>query len=308
MFLFTYTKEIRLVNIKKIFGLIKQTVQQWQQDKAPILAAALTYHTLFSIAPLFIIAVAIAGFVFGKSAAEGELVTQLENFMGSPVANTIEKLVLNISRPQSGLIATFIGIATLFWGASNLFAQLKLALNIIWNITPPPNRGIGGFIKDRLLSVGMVLGVGLVLILLLVISTILTTINQWLNTVLNTPDGIWSLVDISISFGIVMLLFAGVYKFLPDVKIVWNDVWIGAGITAILFTIGKILIGLYLGNSGIGSAYGFAGSLVVLLLWINYSWQILFFGAEFTQIWANKYGSQIVAKPKTKLVKNQDIN
>ena len=284
------------MNYKIIFRLLKKTVQAWQKDKAPILAAALTYHTLFSIAPLFIIAVAIAGFVFGKSAAEGELVTQLENFMGQQIAETIETLVINISRPQSGIIATLIGIATLFWGASNLFAQLKLALNMIWNVSPPPDRGIVGFIQDRLLSVGMVLGGGLVLILLLVASAVLTAINQWLNNIFNTPDGIWSLIDVSISFGIVILLFAGIYKFLPDVKIAWSDVWIGSAITAVLFTIGKSLIGLYLGNSGAGSAYGVAGSLVVLLLWINYSWQILFFGAEFTQIWANKYGSRIVAK------------
>ncbi|NES66972.1 MAG: YihY/virulence factor BrkB family protein [Okeania sp. SIO2D1] len=284
------------MNYKIIFRLLKKTVQEWQKDKAAILAAALTYHTLFSIAPLFIIAVAIAGFVFGKSAAEGELVTQLENFMGQQIAETIEQLVINISRPESGIIATLIGVATLFWGASNLFAQLKLALNMIWNVSPPPDRGIVGFIQDRLLSVGMVLGAGLVLILLLVASTVLTAINQWLNKILNTPDGLWSLIDVSISFGIVMLLFAGIYKFLPDVKIAWSDVWIGSGMTAVLFTVGKSLIGLYLGNSGAGSAYGVAGSLVVLLLWINYSWQILFFGAEFTQIWANKYGSRIVAK------------
>jgi len=290
------------VNFQTVFGLLKKTVQEWQKDKAPILAAALTYHTLFSIAPLFIIAVAIAGFIFGKSAAEGELVTRLEEFMGPQIAQTIERLVINISRPESGIIATLIGTATLFWGASNLFAQLKLALNMVWNVSPPPDHGIGGFIQDRLLSVGMVLGAGLILILLLVISTVLTAINQWLNNILNTPDGLWSLIDISISFGIVMLLFAGIYKFLPDVKIVWSDVWIGAGITAVLFTIGKSLIGLYLGNSGVASAYGFAGSLVVLLLWINYSWQILFFGAEFTQIWANKYGSRIVAKSKRKIL------
>ncbi|MGB3512561.1 MAG: YihY/virulence factor BrkB family protein [Microcoleaceae cyanobacterium] len=296
------------MNFKRILRLLKQTFQEWQQDKAPVLAAALTYHTLFSIAPLFIIAVAIAGFIFGESAAEGELVTQLENFMGEQVAGTIEQLVVNISRPQSGIIATLVGVATLFWGASNLFAQLKLALNVIWNVKPRPNSGIWVFIKDRLLSVAMVLGVGLVLILLLVVSTVLTAVNQWLSNVLNTPEGLWSLVDVSISFGIVMLLFAGVYKFLPDVKIVWSDVWMGAAITAVLFTIGKSLIGLYLGNSGVGSAYGFAGSLVVLLLWINYSWQILFFGAEFTQVWANKYGSQIVAKRNKKQSENEDIS
>ncbi len=293
------------MNFRTIFGLLKQTVQEWQKDKAPILAAALTYHTLFSIAPLFIIAVAIAGLIFGKSAAEGELVKQLQNFLGQEAAETIEGLVINISRPRSGISATLIGIATLFWGASNLFAQLKLALNMIWNVSPPPNSGIAKFIQDRLLSVAMVLGAGLILILLLVVSAVLTAINQWLNNILNTPDGLWSLIDISISFGIVMLLFAGIYKFLPDVKIAWSDVWIGAGITAILFTIGKSLIGLYLGNSGVGSAYGLAGSLVVLLLWINYSWQILFFGAEFTQIWADKYGSRIETKHR-KFMRNYD--
>ncbi|MEB3342104.1 YihY/virulence factor BrkB family protein [Okeania sp.] len=293
------------MNFKSIFQLLKQTVKEWQQDKAPILAAALTYHTLFSIAPLFVIAVAIAGFIFGKSAAEGELVTRLEDFMGPQVAETIERLVINISRPQSGIIATLIGIATLFWGASNLFAQLKLALDMIWNVTPPPNSGIGRFIQDRLLSVAMVLGAGLILILLLLVSAVLTAINKWLNSIFDTPSVLWSVIDISLSFGIVMILFAAIYKFLPDVKIAWSDIWIGAGITAILFTIGKSLIGLYLGNSGVGSAYGFAGSLVILLLWINYSWQILFFGAEFTQVWANKYGSRIQNKHK-KLMGNND--
>jgi len=289
------------MNIKTPFLLLKETFGAWQRDKAPIWAPALAYYTVFSIAPLLIIAIAIAGFIFGERAAQGQIVERLETEVGPSVANTIQMLIVNISRPQSGIIATVLGVATILWGASSIFTHLKIALNTIWNVTLPPKRGIMGLIADRLLSLLMVLGVGFLLILFLTASTVLAAANDILSAWLNTPESLWHQIDFLLSFLVTMVLFACMFKFLPDVKIAWGDVWIGGAITAILFTIGKILIGFYLGKSTVASAYGIAGSFVVLLLWINYSAQILFFGAEFTQVWANRYGSRIVYKPRVKL-------
>lgn len=289
------------MNLKTPFLLLKESFAQWQKDKAPVLAAALTYYTVFSIAPLLIIAIAIAGFIFGEEAARGQLVERLEAELGTSVAQTIQMLVVNISRPQSGIIATVLGVCTIFWGASSIFTHLKNALNTIWNVSLPPKRGVMALVADRLLSLFMVLGVGLLLILFLTVSAVLAAANEMLSDRLNTPEIVWHQIDFLVSFLVMMVLFACMFKFLPDVKIAWGDVWIGAAITAILFTIGKILIGFYLGKSTVASAYGIAGSFVILLLWINYSAQILFFGAEFTQVWANRYGSRIVYKERGNL-------
>ncbi len=264
-------------------------------------AAALAYYTVFSIAPLLIIAIAIAGFVFGEEAAQGQIVERLETEVGPSVANTIQMLIVNISQPQSGIIATVLGVATILWGASTIFAHLKTALNTIWNVSLPPKRGVMALVADRLLSLLMVLGVGFLLILFLTASAVLAAVNDIISDWLHTPESLWHQIDFLLSFVLMMVLFACMFKFLPDVKIAWGDVWIGAAITALLFTICKILIGFYLGKSAVASAYGIAGSFVVLLLWINYSAQILFFGAEFTQVWANRYGSRIVYKPRVNL-------
>jgi membrane protein len=199
------------------------------------------------------------------------------------------------------MIATLVGIATLLWGASNVFTNLKEALNTIWNVSPPPGRGIWGFLQDRVLSFTMILGIGFLLLVSLVLSAVLAAVSYWLNGLLQLPVGIWQIVDFALSFGVVTLLFALIYKLLPDVDLAWNDVWIGAAITSMLFTIGKSLIGAYLGGSGIASTYGAAGSFVIILLWINYSAQILFLGAEFTQVWANRYGSRMRSSRKNLL-------
>lgn len=286
------------MNIKTPFLLLKETFAAWQKDKAPVLAAALTYYTVFSIAPLLIIAIAIAGFVFGEESAQGQLVETLEAEVGTSVAQTIQMLIVNISRPQSGIIATVLGVATIFWGASSIFTHLKTALNTVWNVSLPPKRGVMALVADRVLSLFMVLAVGFLLILFLTASAVLAAANEMLSAWLNTPESLWHQIDFLVSFLVMMVLFACMFKFLPDVKIAWGDVWIGAAITAVLFTIGKILIGFYLAKSTVASAYGIAGSFVILLLWINYSAQILFFGAEFTQVWANRYGSRIVYKKR----------
>lgn len=281
------------MKLKTVISLLKQTFTEWQEDKAPTLAAALAYYTVFSLAPLLIIVIAIAGLVFGAEAAQGQIVTQLQGLIGKDGAETIQELIVNASHPKSGTIATIVGVATLLWGASNVFTNLKEALNTIWNVKPTPGRGIWGFLQDRVLSFAMILGIGFLLLVSLVISALLAAISYWLNGLLHVPVDIWQIVDFAISFGVVTLLFALIYKVLPDVNLAWNDVWIGAAITSILFTIGKSLIGIYLGSSGIASTYGAAGSFVIILLWINYSAQILFLGAEFTQVWANRYGSRM---------------
>lgn len=289
------------MKLKRIISLIKETFKEWQKDKAPTLAAALAFYTVFSLAPLLIIVIAIAGLVFGQEAAQGQLVGQLQSLVGKDGAETIQQLVANASNPQSGIVATLIGVATLLWGATNVFTNLKEALNMIWNVEPPPGRGWMGFLQDRVLSFAMILSIGFLLLVSLVISAVLAAVNQWLNGLLHIPVGLWQLIDFGISFSVVTVLFALIYKFLPDVKLAWNDVWVGAAITSVLFTIGKSLIGIYLGSSGIGSTYGAAGSFVILLLWINYSAQILFLGAEFTQVWTNRYGSRKLARRKAKL-------
>lgn len=293
------------MKLKTVISLLKETFTQWQEDKAPTLAAALAYYTVFSLAPLLIIVIAIAGLAFGAEAAQGQIVTQLQSLIGKDGAETVQELIVNASHPKSGAIATLVGFATLLWGASNVFTNLKEALNTIWNVTPPPGRGVWGFLQDRVLSFAMILGIGFLLLVSLVISALLAAVSYWLNGLLQVPVDIWQIVDFVISFGAVTLLFALIYKVLPDVKLAWNDVWIGAAITSILFTIGKSLIGMYLGSSGIASTYGAAGSFVIILLWINYSAQILFLGAEFTQVWANRYGSRM-RRSGTNFPKNKD--
>jgi membrane protein len=278
-----------------IVGLLKDTWNEWQEDKASRLAAALAYYTAFSIAPLLVIAIAIAAFVFGEQAAQGQIAAQLGTLVGKEAAEAIQSMLVSSSRkPAQGTIATLISVALLFFGASNIFTQLQDSLNTIWEVAPKPGRGIKGIIKDRILSFGMVLGIGFLLLVSLILSAVLAALGNYLGGMMPGLQALWSVLNFFLSFGVITLLFALMYKFLPDVKITWGDVGIGAVITALLFTIGKSLISLYLGNSGVGSTYGAAGSLVVLLLWVNYSAQILFFGAEFTQVYANKYGSRIV--------------
>jgi membrane protein len=279
---------------KVIVGLLKETWTEWQEDKASRLAAALAYYTAFSIAPLLVIAIAIAALVY-RGDAQVEIFKQLQGLVGADAAKAINSLLVSSSRQSGeGIIATLISIGLLFFGASNIFTQLQDSLNTIWEVAPKPGRGIKGIIKDRILSFGMVLGIGFLLLVSLILSAVLAALGNYLGGMMPGLQFLWSILNFLLSFGVISLLFALMFKFLPDVKITWGDVSIGAVITALLFTIGKSLISLYLGNSGVESTYGAAGSLVVLLLWVNFSAQILFFGAEFTQVYANKYGSLIV--------------
>lgn len=279
--------------LKTVFNLFKETFQEWNEDKAPRLAAALAYYTIFSIAPFLIVVIAIAGLAFGQEAVQGRLDEQIQGLVGREGADMIQQLIQNVRQPSENILATVIGIITLLLGAGGVFGQLQDALNTVWGITPKPGRGIWGMIKDRFLSFTMVLGVGFLLLVSLVISTIISTMNTYALALLPGSDVIMQIINFFVSFGVITLLFALMYRYVPDVDIRWRDVWVGAAFTALLFVIGKTLLGYYLGNSGVLSTYGAAGSIIIILLWIFYSAQILLFGAEFTQVYAQKYGAHI---------------
>jgi len=282
------------VTPRAAFDLLKTTYTEWSEDKASRLAAALAYYTAFSVAPLLLMAIAIAGFFFGEEAAQGQLFAQLEGLLGAEGAAAIETAVRNSSQEGgAGTLATIIGLATLLWSASNVFGQLQEALNTIWEVHPDPKAGIMATIKRRFLSMTMVLGIGFMLLVSLVLSAVLGVVGNFFNNAMPGGAWLWQIVNFAISFGVITLLFAAIYKVLPDATIKWGDVWVGAAVTALLFTVGKLLIGLYLGHASVGSTFGAAGSLLVFLVWVYYSAQILFFGAEFTQVYARMYGSHI---------------
>jgi membrane protein len=278
--------------LRETWDLLKQTYAEWVEDKAPRLGAALAFYSILSFAPLLVIAIAIAGAVFGEEAARGEIVGQIDQLVGHEGAVAIQQMIEHANRPGAGLVAATLGIATLLIGASGAFGQLQDALNTIWEVRPKPGRGVWGFIRDRFLSFVMVLGTGFLLMTSLVISAAIAGLSKYLTDLL--PGAwIWQVVNQVVSFGVFTLLFALIFKYVPDAKVAWKDVWVGAAVTALLFTIGKFLLGVYLGRGSVGSAYGAAGSLVVLVVWIYYSAQILFFGAELTQVYAKRHGSRI---------------
>ncbi len=279
--------------MKTAIELLKSTYAEWSEDKASRLAAALAYYTILSLSPFLIVVLAITALAFGKEAAQGELVNELQNIVGPQGAQAIQTVIANASKPQSGILATILGMATLLFGASGVFGELKDGLNTIWDVEAKTGRGVIGFIQDRFVSLAMVMGVGFLLLVSLMMSAALAGVGKYVGGLLPLPTMVLEIINFIISFSVITILFALIFKVLPDVIISWRDVWIGAAITSFLFTIGKFLLGLYLGRSGIATAYGAAGSLVLILAWVYYSAQILFFGAEFTQVYANQYGSHI---------------
>ncbi len=290
------------------FKLIKDTATEWSEDNVPLLAAALAYYTVFSLAPLLLIAIAIAGFFFGEEAARGEIIGQIQGLVGREGAQAIQAMIQNANRPGSGgTIATIIGVIVLLFGASGVFGQLQVALNTIWEVKPKPGNGIKSFLQSRFLSFAMVLVIGFLLLVSLVLSAILTAVSHYFGSLVPGFVIVGQLVNFVISFGVVTVLIAAIYKFLPDVNIPWKNLWVGAGVTAVLFNLGKFLLGLYLGSSSVGSAYGAAGSLVVVLIWVFYSAQILLFGAEFTQVYSKYRGLPIEpSKHAVRLPKQSD--
>ncbi|MBS1153656.1 MAG: ribonuclease [Myxococcaceae bacterium] len=276
--------------------MVKQSFGAWVDDDVPTHAASLAFYTVFSIAPTLIIAVAVAGIIFGEEAARGEIRTQIEGLVGPAGAQVIEDLMANAARPGAGLLASVLGILILFFGATGVFAALHTALNHIWGVKPKKSNGVIAFLRTRLLSFGMVLGVGFLLLMSLVISAAISALGKVLQS--GDFERVWQPANFVFSFGVVTVLFAMIYKLLPDLQIAWRDVWLGAGVTAGLFNIGKFLIGLYLGKSSVASSYGAAGSFAVLLLWIYYSTMVLFLGAEFTRVYATTFGSLKAHPPR----------
>ncbi|MBO3460707.1 YihY/virulence factor BrkB family protein [Aetokthonos hydrillicola Thurmond2011] len=278
---------------KAILGLFQETFSEWSKDNASRLAAALAYYTIFSLAPLLIIVIAIAGSVFGEDAARGAIENELRGLVGSAAAEVIQTAIQNASKPRQGTIASIISIVVLLFGATGVFAELQNALNTIWGVQPKPGRAVKNIIRQRSLSFAMVLGIGFLLLVSLIISAILVALVAYFKNLVPGIDSLWYGVNFLLGFIVTTLLFALIFKVLPDAKITWSDVLVGAALTALLFSVGRFLLGEYLGNSSFGSTYGAAGSIVVILVWVYYSSQILFFGAEFTQVYAKKYGSRI---------------
>ncbi|MGG6266471.1 YihY/virulence factor BrkB family protein [Leptolyngbya sp. AN03gr2] len=297
------------MRFKTIVRLVRDTVNEWNEDNVPLLAAALSYYTMFSLAPLLIIVIAIAGAIYGEEAARGEIVQQIQGLVGQDGAEFIQSMIQNASRPDSGGgIATLVGVGFLIFGASGVFGQLQTALNTIWEVKPKPGRAVKSFVQARFLSFAMVLVIGFLLLVSLVLSAALSGVSGYFGGFLPEAFQIGRVLNFVLSFALITVLFASIYKFLPDVEVPWKNLWVGAAVTAVLFNIGKFLIGLYLGNSSVGSTYGAAGSLVVVLLWVFYSAQILLFGAEFTQVYSKYRGRPIEPAKHAIAVKEQTID
>jgi membrane protein len=284
-----------------MFNLLKDTFREWREDGAPRLAAALAYYTTFSLAPLLVLVIAIAGLAGGREAAQTQTMAQVEDLLGTEGREFVQGMIESASRPAIGLMATFIGAVTLLFGALGVFGELQNSLNTIWEVKPKPAKdwldGVKRFVVRRLLSFTMVLGIGFLLLASLVVSAVVSALGEYIGNRWPMTDLWLGLINFIISFIVITFLFAMIFKFLPEIKIAWKDVWLGAAVTSALFSLGKFLIGLYLGRSEVGNTFGAAGSLAILLIWIYYSAQILFFGAEFTQVYANRYGSKIVPDP-----------
>jgi membrane protein len=284
------------MKLKPIWRLLKDTGSEWADDNAARLGAALSYYTIFAIPPLFVIVIFIASLWFDENAVRTELFGQVGGLVGQKGADAIQS-ALSASEPhKKGLVASLLAVVTLLITSTGLFIELQSALNRIWEVEAKPGQGIWGFIKNRLLSFAMIIGIGFLLLVSLVLSAALSAVSKYFSALVPGLDVLWTIVNLVVSFGVITVLFAMVFKVLPDVRIAWRDVWIGAALTALLFTAGKFLLGLYLGKNSAVSAYGAAGSVVLILLWVYYSAQILFFGAEFTQVYANQFGTHLEPK------------
>jgi membrane protein len=280
------------VRLWLIFTLFKRAVWAWWEDNALRLGASLAYYTLFAIAPVLLVAIAIAGLAFGPEAVRGEIVVQLQDLVGHDGAEAVQAMLEGASRPQSGIFATVLGSITFIFASTGAFLELQTVLNTIWRVKPNPDLNITGFIRDRVRSFGLVLAVGFLLLVSLAISAALEAASAWLDRRAPGMPLLWQVLNFAVSLGVITTLFAMLYRFLPDVELEWRDVVTGAFVTAVLFTAGKQVIGYYLGQSATASSYGAAGSVIVLLLWVYYSAQILLLGAEFTRIYAETHGSR----------------
>lgn len=292
-----------------VFGLLKQTFQEWLGDKAPQLGAALAYYTVFSLAPLILVLLAVVGIIFRNDPAGAweKITQQMSYFLDPSAVQVVQNIAQQAAKPGKSTIATIVGVALALFGASGVFGQLQDALNTIWGVKAKPTRGIWGFVRNRFLSFAMVGGVCFLLLVSLTLESLLKAFSHYVQSVL--PGGLMVAMGVYLifDFAVIVVLFAMIFKFLPDAKIQWRDVWIGAVITAILFGIGKWLLGLYLGSGAAGSAYGPASSLITLLLWVYYSSQILLFGAEFTQVYADRAGREVTPDEYAVRIETEEV-
>jgi len=280
---------------KPVTQFIKDTVVQWIEDQPFQLAASLSYYTLFSLAPLLVIIIAIAGFAFGRQAAQNQIVETIQDTIGQEGAQAIQALIQNASnKPTTGIISTVLGLVALIFGAGGVFGQLQSSLDTIWGVVPKAGLGIWGLARQRLMSFAMILAIGFLLLVSLAVSALLSGLTQYMGAALGGTVLLAHAAEILLSFVFITALFAMIYKILPDARIQWRDVWVGAALTSFLFAIGKFLIGFYLGSSSVTSTYGAAGSIILVLLWVYYSSLIFFLGAEFTQTYATHYGAGVV--------------
>lgn len=281
------------MRFSQLWKLIRTSAVAWVDDYASSMGAALAYYTMFSIAPLLLIVIAIAGFFYGEDAARGAIFAQLSGLIGADGAAAVQGLLKSVNKPAETMFATVVGLITLLIGATTVFGELQDALNRIWRAPALVDKGgLWGLLRRRVLAFGMILGIGFLLIVSLVMSAALAALGKWMGPAFAGWDVLLQIVNFVIGFVIITVLFAMIYKIMPRVAIAWRDVWLGAVVTALLFSAGKFLIGLYIGKSSIASGFGAAGSLVVLLVWIYYSTQIFLLGAEFTWVYANLHGSR----------------
>lgn len=285
--------ETKRAGVKKHLGLLKESFEEWKEDDALQWGAALAYYSIFSIAPLLLITISVAGLLFGRAAVEGRLIEEIGGVVGPQAAEAIQTMVANASTSGSGVWGTILGVVMMLVGASAAFAHLQKSLNHLWNVEPKPGSGWRLMVRQRVAALGMVLVVALLLLTALVLSAAVSALGSYAQQLLPMPAWVLGLIDLVVSMAVITLLFAAIYKVLPDVEIAWREVWVGAAMTAFLFVLGKLAIGFYLGHSSVASSYGAAGSLVVLLVWIFYSSQLVFFGAELTQVWARRRGTRI---------------
>ncbi|HSV18798.1 MAG TPA: YhjD/YihY/BrkB family envelope integrity protein [Casimicrobiaceae bacterium] len=276
-----------------LWSMARESASSWVDDFAPSMGAAIAYYTMFSIAPMLLIIIAIAGFFFGREAASEQLYAQIAGLVGDDGARAIQGLVDSASDPKDGMIATIISVVVLLIGATTVFAELQTDLDRIWKApAAKKDEGIWAMIRGRLLSLGLVVSMGFVMLVSLVISAALSALGSWWGGLFGELEWLLHLVNLLVSFAVITVMFALMYKILPRVSIGWHDVWIGAAVTALLFTIGKFLVGLYLGKASVASGFGAAGSFAVILVWVYYSAQIFLLGAEFTWVFAHRYGTR----------------
>lgn len=273
--------------------LLTATFHDWYEDRAQRLGAALAYYTIFALTPGLIIVMALAGFLLGP-AGEGQIVEQFRELIGKQGADAVAATIQSARKETLGATGTALALIPLVFGLWGVFGELQDGLNTIWGVMPKPGRRIRDVVKERFLSFAMVVGIGFLLLVSLVLSAWLAAVSAYLGTLLPAPAPVLEGVNFVISFAVITVSFAMIFKLLPDVKVAWRDVWVGAAVTSLFFTVGKVLIGLYLGRSAVASAYGAAGSLVVIVVWVYYSAQILLFGAEFTKVWTRRRGSGFV--------------